>query len=139
MQLKRCGNTTSGRKGMNARKLLLLVILCLFLNCPVRAQTKRITAAEAKNHTGERMTVCGRVVSARYADRSKSQPTFLNLDEPFPKQIFTIVIWGDDRSKFGEPEDKYSDKRICVTGKITSYRGGPELVATDPKEIEIQK
>ncbi len=124
---------------MKPARLPVLLILFTIISLSTSAQTKKITAAEAKNHTGERTTVCGKVVSARYADRSKSQPTFLNLDEPFPKQIFTIVIWGDDRSKFGEPEDKYSDKRICVTGKITSYRGGPEIVATDPKEIEIQK
>lgn len=114
---------------------ILLTIICLSTS----AQTRSLTAAEAKNHIGERATVCGKVVSSRYADRSKGQPTFLNLDEPFPKQIFTIVVWGEDRSKFGEPENKYSDKRLCVTGKITSYRGSPEIVATDPKQIEIQK
>jgi len=124
---------------MKSLRLPVLLILFTVISLSTSAQTKKITAAAAKNHIGERTTVCGKVVSARYADRSKSQPTFLNLDEPFPKQIFTIVIWGDDRSKFGEPEDKYSDKRICVTGKITSYRGGPEIVATDPKEIEIER
>lgn len=124
---------------MKRLRLLILPILFMIISLSASAQTKTITAADAKNHIGERTTVCGKVVSSRYADRSKSQPTFLNLDEPYPKQIFTIVIWGDDRSKFGEPENKYSDKRICVTGKITSYRGSPEIVASNPKEIEIQK
>lgn len=124
---------------MKRLRLLILPILLTIISLSAPAQTKTITAADAKNHIGERATVCGKVVSSRYADRSKSQPTFLNPDEPFPKQIFTIVIWGDDRAKFGEPENKYSDKRICVIGKITSYRGSPEIVATDPKEIEIQK
>jgi DNA/RNA endonuclease YhcR with UshA esterase domain len=123
------------------RPLRVPVLLCVFaiISLSVPAQTKTIAAAEAKNHIGESATVCGKVVSSRYADRSKGAPTFLNLDEPFPKQIFTIVVWGDNRPKFGEPENKYTDKRICVTGKITSYRGSPEIVATDPKDIEIQK
>lgn len=124
---------------MKHLRLLVLPVLLTIISLSASAQTKTITTADAKNHIGEHATVCGKVVSSRYADRSKGEPTFLNLDEPFPRQIFTIVIWGDDRSKFGEPENKYSDKRLCITGKITSYRGGPEIVATDPKEIEIQK
>jgi hypothetical protein len=74
------------------------------------AQTKRITAAEAKDHVGERAVVCGKVISARYASKSKGEPTFLNLDQPHPKQAFTILIWGSDRPKFGEPESKYQDQ-----------------------------
>lgn len=48
------------------------------------AQTERITARQAKGHVGEVEAVCGKVVSTRYASRSKGEPTFLNLDEPYP-------------------------------------------------------
>jgi hypothetical protein len=116
-----------------------LLTLCFIAISSAYAQSRRITASEAKSHVGERVTVCGTVSGARFADKTKGQPTFLNLDEPYPKQIFTIVIWGSDRSKFGEPEKNYRDKRICSTGKITTYRGTPEMGATDPAEIEIQK
>ena len=105
----------------------------------VCAQTGHLTAAEAKNHVGETATVCGRVASTRYAEKSKGQPTFLNLDEPYPTEIFTILIWGDDRPKFGAPETKYRDANVCVTGKISSYRNSPEIVATDATQIVVQK
>jgi len=98
---------------------------------------KKLTAREAKEHFGETTTVCGEVVSTRYADSTKGQPTFLNLDKPYPNQIFTIVIWGNNRSKFGKPEDDYMSKRICVSGKITAYAGLPEVVVDDPKQIRI--
>jgi DNA/RNA endonuclease YhcR with UshA esterase domain len=101
---------------------------------PALAQ-KRLTAAEAGDHVGEVATVCGTVASARYAASSKGKPTFLNLDKPYPNQAFTIVIWGSDRSKFGRPELEYHEKRICVTGKIAEYRGKPQVVAEDPKQI----
>ena len=104
----------------------------------LQAQTKKLAATQAKDHIGERATVCGRVASTRYAERSKGEPTFINLDKPYPKQIFTIVIWGNDRQKFGNPESKYTDKSICVTAKITGYKGEPEAVATDPGQIEIE-
>ena len=113
-------------------------LLLLFAICTV-AQTDKITAREAKDHVGEVQTVCGKVASAHYSTRSKGQPTFLNLDEPYPKQIFTILIWGRDRSKFGEPERKYQDARVCVTGKIASFGGTPEIVATEPNQIVLEK
>jgi hypothetical protein len=63
----------------------------------------------------------------------------LNLDEPYPRQIFTILIWGSDRLNFREPENQYSNKKVCVTGVIKDYSGTPEIVASDPHQIEIQK
>jgi hypothetical protein len=74
----------------------------LFTFCTA-AQTTKITAAEAKDHVGETRTVCGKVVSSYYATRSKGQPTFLNLDEPYPKEDFTILISGSDRASSVRP------------------------------------
>jgi hypothetical protein len=124
---------------MRYLRLAFALALSLFAVFPVQSQTKRITASEAKDHVGERATVCGQLASTRYADRTKGQPTFLNLDAAYPNQTFTIVIWGSDRSKFGEPETKYRDKRVCATGMIKTYRGVPEIEAHDPSDIEIQK
>ena len=103
------------------------------------AQSTRITPQEAKDHAGQLMTVCGKVASSHYAASTKGQPTFLNLDEPYPREIFTTLIWGSDRSKFGAPEAKYRDKRICVTGRISSYRGTAEIVVSEPTQIKIDE
>lgn len=97
-----------------------------------------ISAAEAKNHVGERATVCGEVASTHYAARSRGNPTFINLDKPYPDQIFTVLIWGSDRPKFGDPEEMYRNKRICATGKIADYKGVPEIVAYEPSQIKIK-
>ena len=82
----------------------------------------KITAAEAKDYVGKQATVCGVVASTRYAASTRGRPTFLNLDEPYPNQIFTAVIWGSDRSKFGEPEKAYANKRVCVTERLGAIR-----------------
>jgi hypothetical protein len=112
---------------------VLLISIC------AAAQTGKITAQQARDHVGEVQTICGKVASTHYATRSKGQPTFLNLDEPYPKQIFTILIWGSDRAKFGTPETKYRDAKVCVTGKIASLGGTPEIVTTEPSQILQQK
>jgi hypothetical protein len=101
----------------------------------VIAQTS-LTAVEAKAHVGETATVCGKVVSTRFAESSNRQPTFLNLDRPFPNHIFTVVIFGSDRAKFGEPEKEFAKQTICTTGKIEEYRGIPQIAVTEPKQIE---
>ena len=118
-----------------ASLLILTVVLTLALSVPAE---QTITATEAKNHIGEQATVCGKVVSTRYAESSRGSPTFLNLDQPYPNQVFTLLIWGSDRSKFGEPETAYRGKRICVTGKISDYKGVPEILVNAPPQVKTQ-
>ena len=95
---------------MRPYRTALLLILCFALPCIAQAQTAHLTAAEAKNHVGETATVCGRVASIHFAEKAKGLPTFMNLDMPYPKQVFTIVIWGTDRLKFGNPERTYRER-----------------------------
>ena len=116
---------------------LVIPIVVVLLVALGRAQTS-ISAAEAKNHVGERATVCGEVASTHYAARSRGNPTFINLDKTYPKQIFTVLIWGSDRQKFGDPEEAFRSKHICVTGKISDYKGVPEIIAYDPTQIKVR-
>jgi DNA/RNA endonuclease YhcR with UshA esterase domain len=59
----------------------------------------------------------------------------LNLGKPYPNQVFTAVIWGSDRSKFGSPENSLNGKQVCVTGHIQLYRGKPEIVVRDTNQL----
>ena len=122
---------------MRKARAILALSFALFLVPSDQAQ-KKITALEAKDHINESATVCGNVVSARFSASTKGQPTFLNLDKPYPNQVFTVVIWGSDRTKFDTPETEYKGKRICVTGKIENFRGVPEIVASDPQQIKAE-
>jgi DNA/RNA endonuclease YhcR with UshA esterase domain len=122
---------------VKTRRYAVAIILSLIVVAQASAQ-KKLSASEAKDHIGETATVCGNVVSTHYAARSKGNPTFLNFDEPYPRQIFTILIWGSDRPKFGDPETKYRNRRVCVTGMIKNYRGAPEIVADSPDQIKAE-
>lgn len=113
-------------------------VLILGLAMPVFA-SHTLTVAEARNHIGETETVCGKVASTHYAARTRSRPTFINLDKSYPHQVFTIVIWGSNRAKFGRPETEYLKKDICVTGRIREYRGVPEVVVSNPIQIRVRK
>jgi hypothetical protein len=115
---------------------MFIVILFLGLTTTAYSQVNT-TPEDAINHIGEKGTVCGTVASAHYAVRTKGQPTFLNLDRPYPNHIFTALIWGSDRSKFSEPpEQYYKNKKICVTGVIKKYKGIPEIIVSEPSQIK---
>ena len=102
--------------------------------------TGAISWDEARNYIGERITLCGPVVSATWATGSKGKPTFLNIGEPYPDpDRFTVIIWGDYRGNFSQPpEDYYVGKTICVTGLIVEYQGIAEIEVKTPDQIQEQ-
>jgi hypothetical protein len=102
----------------------------------LRAFGATIGPEDAAAHVGENATVCGVVESAHFASRSRGQPTFLNFGRPYPNQVFTALIWGSDRSKFDEPENTLQGKRVCVTGTIRLYRERPEVILSNPDQLQ---
>ena len=124
------------------RKIFYLLFVFIVIICfTVFSYSKKyITPTEAVNYIGQERTVCGVVASTKYASFSKGQPTFLNLDKPYPNHIFTVVIWGKDREKFDKPpETYYKGKKICVHGLISSYGDIPQIVVSDPLQITLMK
>jgi DNA/RNA endonuclease YhcR with UshA esterase domain len=122
---------------MRSRSLLLSVVF--LVGCFAQAiAANTLTAEEAKNHVGENATVCGVVASTHYAARSRGNPTFVNLDKAYPNQVFTVVIWGEDLTKFSSRPTTWDGKRVCATGVISSYRGSPEIVARSPGQIKVE-
>jgi endonuclease G len=101
-------------------------------------QRGMIPAADAKYYVGNRITVCGTVVSARFIQNGTTDPTYLNLDKAFPDQVFTLLIEGEDRVNFSyEPDLWLVDKQVCVRGKVEKGRGVPQMRVTDEKKIQI--
>lgn len=70
---------------------VLLVVLFGFLSIAYAQET--ISPEDAAKFIGETKTICGMFASAHYAERSKGHPTFINLDKPYPNQVFTVLIW----------------------------------------------
>jgi hypothetical protein len=108
------------------------VVLC------VLARADTLTTSEAAKHVGENATVCGVVAGVHTATSSKGLPTFVNLDKAYPNQVFTILIWGSDLSKFSPAPASWDGKRVCATGTIALYRNVPEIVARNANQIAIK-
>ncbi len=95
---------------------------------------------DASALVGQRVTVCGPVVGAHYAQSSNGAPTFLNVGRDYPDpQRLVLLIWGDDRADFpAPPEEHYLGKEVCARGEVRAYKGVPEIEITDPGQIVVQ-
>jgi hypothetical protein len=83
-------------------KRTLVFVGALLVAIPAYAAS--ISPEDAAGNVGETAMVCGIVASAKFAAGSRAQPTFLDLGKPYPNGVFTAVIFGTDRAKFGTPE-----------------------------------
>jgi endonuclease G len=100
----------------------------------------KINTTGAIKFIGKDACVCGRVVSTKYKENGSTNPTYINLDKKFPEQIFTLMIYGGDRKNFSyKPEEFLQGKMICIKGKISEYRGTPQIIAGKEKQVEVLK
>jgi len=122
----------------------LIVIMCVTgLSALALAQSAtppRITASDASKHSGETVTVCGKVVDIqvdKYGIAGRGKPVKFYLDQAEP-HVFFFVAFG---TKDGGPEEAtaaYQGKRVCVTGKMKMMTDVPYIMAADRSQIKPQ-
>ena len=96
-----------------------------------------VGACESKNYLGEEIIIQGKIASA-YC--SKTNTVFLNFGSAYPKQCFVAVIFNSYQDKFVKnPEKYYADKTVRIKGKISEYKGEPQIILRNPEQIEIGK
>lgn len=98
----------------------------------------KINTTQVKDYVGKETCVCGKVVSTKFNENGKTNPTYINLDKKYPEQVFTLMIFGQDRANFSyKPEEFLQGKTICVKGKVGEYKGSPQIIANKEKQIEV--
>ena len=120
-------------------KKLALITTAFLLACSASsfAQTK-IEAKDAAKHLNEEVMICDKIAGGKFF--SNSQTTLLDVGSAHPNEALTVVIKGDDRKKFTEaPETFFLNKKVCITGKIIDYKGKPEIVITEAKQLTLDK
>lgn len=94
----------------------------------------KIAATDAKDHVGANALVTGTIAEVY----KKSGPYRLNFEQPFPKNVFTAVIFARNTNDFPEI-DKLKGKKVQVSGKIADYRGHPEIVVSSTNQIKLME
>jgi hypothetical protein len=123
-------------KGTAKRMRALFVISPLIaVSAWTTARADPLAPVDAAGHVGQVATVCGLVASTKYAPQSFGAPTFLDFGSAYPNAVFTALILGGDRAKFGAPERTLGGKQVCVTGQVRLYSGTPQVILTQPDQL----
>ena len=109
-------------------------ILALLLPAVAFSQTQPVSPDSAKYHEGALTTVCGKVFGIH---SGTSGFVKLNFGGDYPDNTFTAVIFPDNVSKFKKPEE-YNGKQVCVTGKISIFKGKAEIVLKEANQLREQ-
>ena len=86
---------------------------------------------------GNHVTICDSIVDT-YISKRSNKVTYLDFGYSYPNAKLTAVIFEKDVIKFDEnPAIFYKDKKVCIEGKLKDYKGKPEIIVNDPKQISI--
>lgn len=126
-------------RALHARLAAAFLLLSVCAARDLQAQELiEITPEDALSHAGETVRVCGTVTSASFMAASRRQPTYFNFGQPYPHHTFTVLIWGENRHKFPRPPiQTFDGKRICVSGVVSVWKGKPQIIVTEPDQIEL--
>jgi hypothetical protein len=103
------------------------------------SSTSRIAPIEAKNHIGQPVTVCGKVVQtkiSKYGLAGHGKPVTFYLDQPEPDSVFYFVAFGSKDDGPQEAVSAYDGKRVCVTGQVDQVSGKVFIMASDRSQIK---
>src|SRR5215469_4280447 len=98
---------------------------------PTGVPTK-IGALEAKKYYGQEMIVTGTVAQVSI----RPGIVFLNMDKPYPRSPFTLVIFPANTNRFGDLK-ALKGASVEVKGKIVNYHDRPEIVLEKPGQLTV--
>ncbi len=91
-----------------------------------------IEPIEARGYLGKELTVEGYV-----ADVFKNERVaYLNFDKKFPNNSFSGVIFAKKFDAF-ENIFNYKNKTVKLKGKISEYKGRPQIIINSEDQLEI--
>jgi len=112
------------------------VAVMLFAAAASLGGTEPVVSWEkARDVIGRRATVEGMVVATHRTEKVCS----LNFSANW-KTDFSAVVFARSFSQWqGDIEEQYRGKKVRITGGVTEYQGRPQIIVTNPSQIEIMK
>ncbi|MDQ7007683.1 MAG: thermonuclease family protein [Acidobacteriota bacterium] len=97
------------------------------------ASMAEISWLEAADHIGEAVRVRGTLVGGRCL----AKVCFLNFHRDYKRHL-SLVLFKPVWLLFpDEPDAYYRGREVVVSGRITAYRGRPQILLTAPSQIEF--
>ena len=92
----------------------------------------KIGAMDASKFYGREMIVTGRVAQVSI----RPGIVFLNMDKPYPKSPFTLVIFPAATNQFGNLKS-FKGESVEARGKIVNYHNRPEMVLEKATQLRV--
>ncbi len=115
--------------------LLAAVALCTPPTLAAQGSLPTYTMEQAASHVGEVASVEGTVAEVFQSNRGN---VFLDFGARYPNQEFSAVIFRHDARKFANLRG-LGGKRVRITGRITTYRGRPEIILNAPAQLQLEE
>lgn len=116
---------------------VLMLLPALFISFCLSAQTK-IAVEDASKHIGETVIVCDKIYEGKLVKNSTKQTAVLKMGNSNSDHKLTIIIKPENQKNFiDNPGDYYTDKDVCVTGRVIQSNGKPAIVISKPADIQI--
>ena len=114
--------------------LLFLTLICL----TQFSFSQTVPLDSVQFYEGKTITVCSKVQST-FLTKGVKKTTYINFGKPYPNTTFTAVIFEGDLPNFKyTPSEYLKDKQVCLTGKITIYKGKPQMIISKEEQIKIE-
>ncbi len=93
---------------------------------------------EVLKHEGELVVVEGCVASAILMENINGKPLFINMFDPYPSNLFSVVIWGQDQAHFLSAAE-YDKKMVRISGMVEKSKNKERFTISlrNPKQITI--
>ena len=115
--------------------LALCAVLISISSAPAQQPGKteaRITPEQAAKKIGQSAVVRGKVVQVNKREKVCN----LNFGGTFPNHVFEAVIFAGDFKTFPDLE-KLEGKTVELSGKITEYKGKPQIVLKTKSQLKV--
>ena len=116
-------------------KLLLLFISLAFAPA---AYSQMVQLDSIANYEGKSVMLC-EIVQSSYQSKGEKKTTYLNFGKPFPNATFSVVIFESNLKNFSyNPAAFLKGKTLCITGVVKMYKGKPQFIIENEKQIEVK-
>jgi DNA/RNA endonuclease YhcR with UshA esterase domain len=120
---------------MKARKFLTMLFIAAAAVAQAADEKPEITASEAAENVGKEVTVTDKVDRVHQASGGN---IFINMGGAHPNEKFTIFVPAKYASDFSDAKSKYEGKTVSISGRITTHKDKPQIIAASPGDITVK-
>lgn len=114
----------------------LIIFICL-VSSSLFAQDTVISVNEVRDYIGQEVIVQGKVDQVVHLTSVRGKPTYFNMGGKYPDNKFTLLLWESNKHKFTKGAQFYEGKTIKILDTIETFRGKPQIVISDPGQMEV--